>query len=396
MRVGDLKLGRPLPELLEQPNVLDGDDGLVGERPEERDLVVGEAARRGARHGDRADRRVVKEHRHHELAPVPAVPRDRARRLGNPGIRLRVLDVDGGALANGAGVQSIRVDQHRKLGPQTLPAALVSGRERDEVDLIPGDARHHRRMAAQEPLDALHDRVEDGSHVGLRLADHPQDVRGRGLLLERRRQIAVALLQLLEQPGVLDGDDALIGEGLEQRELLGRERLGLGARDDDGPEGGAFVEHRDEEGRAPAEGLRRGAAELRRVGVRLDIGNVQRLPVDEDAADQASPRDGLRGEDARKFLPLALRAAGERHEMRVGPVEAVHDARPGRAQPPGAPRDRVEDRLHVGVRARDGAQDLVRRVLAVRRLPMPCRECGQSIGQVHHAPFQPLDRRGPG
>ena len=28
---------------------------------------------------------------------------------------------------------------------------------------------------------------------------------------------AVALLQLLEQPGVLDGDDGLIGERLQQR-----------------------------------------------------------------------------------------------------------------------------------------------------------------------------------
>ena len=34
------------------------------------------------------------------------------------------------------------------------------------------------------------------------------------------RQLAVALLQLLEQPGVLDGDDGLVRERLQQRDLL--------------------------------------------------------------------------------------------------------------------------------------------------------------------------------
>ena len=34
------------------------------------------------------------------------------------------------------------------------------------------------------------------------------------------RQLAVARLQLGEQPHVLDGDDGLVGEGLEQLDLL--------------------------------------------------------------------------------------------------------------------------------------------------------------------------------
>jgi hypothetical protein len=40
------------------------------------------------------------------------------------------------------------------------------------------------------------------------------------------RQRAVLLLQFLEQPHVLDGDDGLVGEGLEQLDLLRRERTG--------------------------------------------------------------------------------------------------------------------------------------------------------------------------
>ena len=54
-------------------------------------------------------------------------------------------------------------------------------------------------------------------------ADHPQDLGGGGLLLQRLGQVGIALLQLLEQPHVLDGDDRLVGERLDQRDLLVRE-----------------------------------------------------------------------------------------------------------------------------------------------------------------------------
>ena len=56
--------------------------------------------------------------------------------------------------------------------------------------------------------------------------DHPQDLGRGGLLLQRLGDLAVALLelgvallQLLEQPGVLDGDDRLVRERLQQRDL---------------------------------------------------------------------------------------------------------------------------------------------------------------------------------
>ena len=45
--------------------------------------------------------------------------------------------------------------------------------------------------------------------------DDAQDLAGRRLLLQRLGEFAVARLQLLEQPRVLDGDDGLVGEGLE-------------------------------------------------------------------------------------------------------------------------------------------------------------------------------------
>ena len=44
--------------------------------------------------------------------------------------------------------------------------------------------------------------------------------RGRGLLLQRLRQIVGALAQLVEQPRILDGDDGLRGEVRHKLDLL--------------------------------------------------------------------------------------------------------------------------------------------------------------------------------
>src|SRR5713101_7952319 len=72
-----------------------------------------------------------------------------------------------------------------------------------------------------------HDRVEDRLDVGRRLADDPQDLARRRLLLEgladlgvRLSERPVLLLKLREQPDVLDGDNGLVGEGLEQGDLV--------------------------------------------------------------------------------------------------------------------------------------------------------------------------------
>ena len=53
-----------LAQLVEQPRVLDGDDGLRGEVLHQLDLLVGERADLLAVDGDGADQLVVLEHRH--------------------------------------------------------------------------------------------------------------------------------------------------------------------------------------------------------------------------------------------------------------------------------------------------------------------------------------------
>ena len=86
-----------------------------------------------------------------------------------------------------------------------------------------------QRSASQSAGGALDDGVEHALEVGRRRGDDAQDLGGGGLLLQRLGDLAVALLklgvallQLREQPGVLDGDDGLVGERLQQRDLRGR------------------------------------------------------------------------------------------------------------------------------------------------------------------------------
>ena len=74
-----------------------------------------------------------------------------------------------------------------------------------------------RYTAVAKPPSSRFDRCRDGLehrlHVRRRTGDHLQDVGRRGLPLQR-------LLRLVEQPHVLDGDHGLVGEGLQQLDVM--------------------------------------------------------------------------------------------------------------------------------------------------------------------------------
>ena len=70
------------------------------------------------------------------------------------------------------------------------------------------------------PRRALDDGVEHRLHICRRAADDAEHLGRRGLMLQRFAQLRIALLQFLEQPHVLDGDDSLVGEGRDQLDLL--------------------------------------------------------------------------------------------------------------------------------------------------------------------------------
>src|SRR5437870_13824840 len=68
------------------------------------------------------------------------------------------------------------------------------------------------------------------------------------------RQIAIARFQLLEQPHILDSDDGLVGEGLEQLDLLIREWRRSFPRDGNQTKGPVSAYHRNHQpGLVPSE-----------------------------------------------------------------------------------------------------------------------------------------------
>src|SRR5215813_478818 len=80
------------------------------------------------------------------------------------------------------------------------------------------ESKHHV-IDPTHPCGALDDRVEDRLHISGRAADDPEHLRRCGLMLQGFAQLCVALLDLLEQPHVLDGDDCLRSERLKQSYL---------------------------------------------------------------------------------------------------------------------------------------------------------------------------------
>ena len=75
-------------------------------------------------------------------------------------------------------------------------------------------------------------RLEYRLQLAGRAGDDAQHLRGRGLLLQRLAQIIGALPQLVKQPRVLDGDHRLLGEIVDQFDLLVGERPDFLAVDD--------------------------------------------------------------------------------------------------------------------------------------------------------------------
>jgi hypothetical protein len=115
--------------------------------------------------------------------------------------------------------------------------------------------------------------VEHRLDVGLRAANDPQDLARRRLLLER-------LLRLIEQSRVLDGDDSLVGEGLQQRDLLVREGTNLRSQDQNHADRYGLSNQRDRENRPNPEADRELPAE-REFGRLRQVIHVDRAPLDE-------------------------------------------------------------------------------------------------------------------
>src|ERR1044072_1298446 len=76
------------------------------------------------------------------------------------------------------------------------------------------------------------DGIKHRLHIRRRAADDAEHFRCCSLMLQRLAQFSVTFLQFFEQPYIFNGDDCLIREGLEERDLFVRKRTDLSAADD--------------------------------------------------------------------------------------------------------------------------------------------------------------------
>ena len=206
--------------LVEQAHVLDRDHRLVGEGLQQRDL-----ARRRTAAASRAVTLITpigspsRSSGTTSIAAVAARARQLARRGSSASTPVDVVDVHRsrrsrdrrGRSRASARSAARRSAASRRRMRRAVTATDVQLRRRRCADTI---AELPRRRAALA-------RSAMASNTGCtsvgELADHLQDLGRRRLPLQR-------LLGLVEHPRVLDRDHRLVGEGLEQRELLVGER----------------------------------------------------------------------------------------------------------------------------------------------------------------------------
>ena len=85
---------------------------------------------------------------------------------------------------------------------------------------VPLAESQHHVIDPANPRGAFDDGIEHRLHVGGRAADDAEHLGRCRLMLQCLAQFRVALSEFLKQADIFDGDDGLVGEGFEERDLL--------------------------------------------------------------------------------------------------------------------------------------------------------------------------------
>ena len=107
------------------------------------------------------------------------------------------------------------------------------------------------RRAAERPR-GIGQGLEDGVQIERRTADDLEDIRRRGLLLQRFLKILRPRLDLVEKPHVFDRDHRLVGESTQQLHVGGDKSARLFAGDADQASGHAVAHQRRKQHAAKA------------------------------------------------------------------------------------------------------------------------------------------------
>ncbi len=180
------------------------------------------------------------------------------------------------------------------------------------------------------------------------------------LVLAGDLELAALVLDLVEQPHVLDRDHGLVGEGLYQLDLLLGERPHFFPAHQDAAERLSFPQQRHRERRPVPEQLLWHTRLGKFVEGGREVRDMHDRRIDDRTAYNQAPRQGKDGPGARQIaeshdVPQGIRL----HQVQAG-VRRV-------AQLRRAVRNRFKNRHHVSGRAADDAQDLGGRGLLFQR-----------------------------
>ena len=207
----------------------------------------------------------------------------------------------------------------------------------------------------REPEDRVQRGPELMGHVGEEL----------GLVAAGGLELAALVRDLAEEPGVLDGQGGLGGEGLEQLDDFRRERARRLLVDREPPDQLVLAQHRDREQRAGPR-AEEDVAEGPAIGIlRGDVGDLDRLAGHRHAALDALTLAGRRAPGEGHHLLVQV-VGGAEVEGLGRLVVLVDGAGVGPGQLAGASHDGLEHRVQVEGRAERPADIAERPKLAHR------------------------------
>src|SRR6516162_7893739 len=144
-------------EFLEEPNVLNGDDGLVGERAEQVDLLDVELTGLGPTDGDRADRAPITQHRHGQHR-AKAGHQGRVSD-GELSVGQDIRDMCDRTVPNSPRRGTLRPWAHRVCAPNGLGSRHARAVDGADVDPLALEARDQAHFRVAEASGSLYDRV---------------------------------------------------------------------------------------------------------------------------------------------------------------------------------------------------------------------------------------------
>src|SRR5215470_13486768 len=231
---------------------------------------------------------------HHRYRENAAITDGRSSRKGVLRILTDVWHVDDVACqdrtsAQGSPARWSRISLFQRSEPLGIDVVL-----RCKVQELSIETNDQAIDRVAQPRRICSDGIEHRLDVGWRATEDPQNLARRRLLIKRLGHLRVCLregrvlvLQLGEQPDVLDGDDGLVGEDLKELDLLVREWIYLGAPKPYRAHRHPLPQQRNGQQRAEAQLPSEGAAFRKLLRLGLEISYMNNPPLDHGA-----PRDG--------------------------------------------------------------------------------------------------------